>query len=114
MHRPVAYKSKAAFIREQGLEMPADEIIAAGKREGLKIKPQDVHNARFAAKKRATVAAVATTKPAKPNGHATKGKGKPKPPSVSPLELDFRKLAVRIGFDRAMDVLEELMTSVRV
>lgn len=42
--------SKAAFVRSQPSSMSVAEVVAAGKREGIDISPQNVHATRHAAK----------------------------------------------------------------
>jgi transposase len=107
-NRPAQYKSKAAFIREHGVEKSADEIVSAGKRAGLEIKPQDVHAVRYVEKQR-----QAASKP-KPNGKHTKPKKGKQSRELEPTEVEFRKLAVRLGFDRAQAMLEQMLAEVAV
>lgn len=95
-NRPQQFKSKAAFIRAQGLAAP-DTIVAAGKAEGLKISKQDISAVRHQVRVRAA-------KLGKP------GESKPE----LDAKVQFTKIAMRLGTDESQRLLDALLTKVKL
>jgi len=96
--------NKSAFVREQG-NIPAKEVVARGKKVGLKFSEKYVHTVRYNAK------------------HAKKspsGRGPGRPPKSLAVATTFgnaeetiKMLAGLIGIPRAIDILKDERERVR-
>lgn len=59
--------SRAQFVKGVPLSVPVADVIALGKKQGMRIKPSDVHAARYYMRKSA-----AASSPVKTNGGSAK------------------------------------------
>jgi hypothetical protein len=81
------------FIRRQPLTMKANDVVAAGKKRGVKFTLNLVYGVRSAAKK---------------NGGTGRGKGKPgRKLGSAAAEEQFKDLLPKIGLDRARALIDE-------
>src|SRR5215467_13052899 len=98
------YESKPAFIRTMPDTMPVSSIIERGKKHKLEITAQDVYATRAAvAQRRARGPGKKIRKANGSNGHSpAHANGR------SELVQQFRKIALRLGLDRAGTELTQL------
>ncbi len=89
--------NKSAFIRERADKKPA-EIVAEAKKLGLGISLTFVYAIRGAAKKKALKTGVG----AAPAATASSGQ-------LASAEAQFRSLVIRVGTERATEILRRLM-----
>lgn len=95
-----AVGNKSAFVRSLPADMPAADVVAKGKEQGMALTPAYVYAIRTASRRRESEKGFL-------NGAApgVKGDGK--------VESLLRALAAEIGLSRAIAVLEEEQKRVR-
>jgi hypothetical protein len=105
---PPAKVNKSAFIRSQPASMTANEVVAAGKAQGIKLTPPQVYVARaYANKKKAGKRGPGRPrKNAAPAAVATNA-------TASGVEGLLRAAAAEIGLSRSMAILSEQRDAVR-
>lgn len=113
--------SKAAFVRNQPVGMPAKLVIAAAAKLGMTMSPDYIHKVRSTAK------AKAAARPAQANAPASKPAAPrkapaPKKQSVKPIpvarhaglaragapESSFRRLVLELGLPRARKLIADV------
>jgi hypothetical protein len=87
---PAQKINKSAFVREQPADLPAKEVVEAGKAAGIELSEGFVYNIRSAAKKA---------------GVARVGRAKAAPTGDEPA---FRALVVSLGTGRARALIDEV------
>ena len=115
-------QSKSDFIRGFNSSASAAEVVEAGKQAGFTMSAAYVYNVRNAARKKAGQPPLRPGRP-KGSGRAksivatTASKGavsRPvsRGPSGSSLEMNFRRMALELGLDRASQLIHELQAGV--
>jgi hypothetical protein len=103
--------SASEFVRAQPVEMKANEVVAAGKAQGLKFSANLVYMVRSVMKKRASggAAPAAKKKPGpKPKIQYQTPKFVAFPGTGGGDETELKKAALAVGFPRALQVIEDL------
>jgi hypothetical protein len=93
--------NKSAWIREQPLTMPAKQVVAKAKAQGITLSLAQVYTTRSSAKKmgKGKVGRVASPAP------AAKLKGQ----ASGDLRRQFVSIATRIGTDEAQRLLDRII-----
>ncbi len=97
------YRSASEFVREQPLDKPSKEVVAAGAKVGLKLSQGLVRVIRFHMRHQRS------------GGQVTPGRrGRGRPPMHAPgaAEAQFRKRVVELGVARAQMLVDEVERAV--
>lgn len=96
--------NKSDFIRSMSNDMPAKDVVEAGKKKGLKFSQQLVYNVR-AGEKKGGAKSRRGGRPARGRAAAAAG--------ASGQEAQFRQLVVDLGVTRAKSLLDEVDDAMR-
>lgn len=96
--------NKSAWIREQPLNMPAKQVVAKAKAQGITLSLAQVYTTRSSAKKLGKTAKVGRAANASPAVGA-----KLKGAATDDLRRQFVWIATRIGTDEAQRLLDRLV-----
>jgi hypothetical protein len=86
--------SKSDYIRAHE-SIPAVDLVAQAKREGIKLSPAFIHTVRSAARRKARTRASAGPMPANPV-------------RVEDKLANLRRLVLEVGYDAASEVLDRV------
>jgi hypothetical protein len=102
------YRSASEFVREQPMDRPSKEVVAAGAKVGLKLSQGLVRVIRFHMRHQRSGAQAAA-------GRKARGR----PPALAPVgatreaaEVQFRKLVIELGVVRAQVLVAEVERAV--
>jgi hypothetical protein len=96
---PGQYRSASDFVRDQPMDQPTKDVIAAGTRFGLKVTPELVRIVRFKMRHADPLTARIPVRRGRPPST-------PSPAAVSVTEIHFRRLVLELGTARAMALVE--------
>lgn len=98
-------RNKSDFIRSLPSDMPAKDVVAAGKKRGMKFSQQLVYNVR-AAEKMGRASAERLKKRMLVTGTPVYAMG-------TNDESDFRQLVVDLGIERSRNLVDEVESALR-
>lgn len=98
--------SKTAFVLSLPLDMPAKDVIAKGKAQGLKLTEAYIYSIRSKAKGR-------VGKPAARRGRPPKAQSLAGARGGNGIERQFLNLALDLGLSRAENLLSNLRSRVK-
>jgi hypothetical protein len=93
--------SKSAFVRNLPQDLPAKEVVAKAKAEGIKLSIAQVYNIRSTSKRKGTI--KSTPRPAVKSSSSGRA-----PVEASDSETRLRKLIAEVGLARSRAVLAEV------